>query len=97
MLRGFGPTQAAIADYSASLKLKTSEASTFANRAILYYELGEIEASLADLNTAISLQPDLAELYENRAVALEALERHAEAEHDRQQAILLAKAHEVNG
>lgn len=94
---GLGQTQAAITDYSASLKLKTSEASTFANRAILYYELGEIEASLADLNSAISLQPDLAELYENRAVALEALAHHAEAEHDRQQAILLAKAHEVNG
>ncbi|KPL86656.1 tetratricopeptide repeat protein [Herpetosiphon geysericola] len=91
-----GQTQAAIDDYSDSLRLKPSDSGIVANRAILYYELGDLVASLADLNTAIELQPDLAELYENRAVALEALERYPEAEHDRQQAILLANAHEVN-
>jgi hypothetical protein len=52
------------------------------NRAVAYYQKGDLPRALADLNKAIGLNPEYAEAYMNRGVVYEQLGQSARAEAD---------------
>lgn len=87
-----GNAAAAIADYSAAIARDPRDAQLWSNRAVLRYENGDLFEALQDLDEAVRRAPAMAELYENRAVALTALQRHDEAQRDREQASRLLAA-----
>jgi single-stranded-DNA-specific exonuclease len=55
-------------------------------------EAGRVAESLCDLDEAVQRAPNLPDLYENRAVALASLQRHEEAQRDRDYALRLQAA-----
>jgi len=80
-----GNLAAAIADFSASLKL--DELGQFANLALnnrgaAYARSGELERAVADFEAAIQLNPNDATAYRNRSLALRKLGKTAEADAD---------------
>ncbi|MBL6750559.1 MAG: tetratricopeptide repeat protein [Nevskia sp.] len=59
----------AIADYSAALKLKPTDAQAHNNRGVAYKNKRQYELALADYDEAIKLEPDNASAHFNRANA----------------------------
>lgn len=74
-----GDFDGSIVDFSKSIELNPTMASSFANRADAYNRLGKFEEALEDCSTAISIQPEFGEPFFHRAVALDKLERIEEA------------------
>ena len=66
-----GNKQAAIADYTQSLKLDATNARAFNNRALAYAALGQANPALADYAAAIKLDPAYTRAYLNRLHLLE--------------------------
>ena len=61
-----GDVDAAIADYSAGLKLNPGHAETYNSRGAAYERNGDNGHALADYSKAIQLKPDYATAYNNR-------------------------------
>src|SRR5205085_1350894 len=66
-LRRLGRYDAAIADFSRALKLRSSDASLLNNRGIVYARLRRFDDALADLNQALAVRPGDIHSLANRA------------------------------
>jgi tetratricopeptide (TPR) repeat protein len=66
-----GNNQAAVADYTQSIKLDATNARAFNNRALAYAALGQANPALADYAVAIKLDPAYTRAYLNRLHLLE--------------------------
>ena len=62
-----GDHDAAIADYTASIKLKPDYVDTYLNRGLSYQDKKDYENALADFTRAIAIKPDFARAYYARA------------------------------
>lgn len=62
-----GDHDAAIADYTASIKLKGDYIDTYLNRGLVYASKKNYDSAIADFNRAIALQPDFARAFYARA------------------------------
>lgn len=62
-----GDHDAAIADYTASIKLKGDYVDTYLNRGLAYFDKKDYDSAIADFNRAIALQPDFARAFYARA------------------------------
>lgn len=62
-----GDHDAAIADYTASIKLKPDYVDTYLNRGLAYQGKKNYEEALADFTRAIALKPDFARAFYARA------------------------------
>ena len=60
----------AIKHYTESIKYKPDNTTTYNNRGVAYYHIGDYNRAIEDYDKAIEIQPDLAELYYNRGEAL---------------------------
>ena len=62
-----GDHDGAIADYTASIKLKADYVDTYLNRGLSYFDKKDYENALADFTRAIALKPDFARAFYSRA------------------------------
>jgi tetratricopeptide (TPR) repeat protein len=62
-----GDHDGAIADYTASIKLKPDYVDTYLNRGLAYQDKKDYENALADFTRAIALKPDFARAFYARA------------------------------
>lgn len=62
-----GDHEAAIADYTASIKLKPDYVDTYLNRGLSYQNMKDDKNALADFTRAIAIKPDFARAYYARA------------------------------
>ena len=60
----------AVRYYERSLKLDSSEAATYSNRALAYLKIKDFKNAFSDSNTAINILPDYLKAYHRRAEAL---------------------------
>lgn len=66
-----GNQDAAIADYTASIKLKADYPDTYLNRGLSYAKKKDFDSAIADFTRAIALKPDFARAFFVRARAYE--------------------------
>lgn len=66
-----GDHDAAIADYTASIKLKPDYVDTYLNRGLAYQDKKDYKKAIADFNRAIALKPDFARAFYARGRAYE--------------------------
>jgi len=66
-----GDHDGAIADYTASIKLKPDYVDTYLNRGLAYQDKKDYKNALADFTRAIALKPDFPRAYYARARAYE--------------------------
>lgn len=66
-----GDVDAAIADYTASIKLKGDYVDTYLNRGLSYAKKKDYESAIADFNRAIALKPDAPRILFARSRAYE--------------------------
>lgn len=85
-----GDHDGAIADYTASIKLKPDNADSYYNRGIAYEGKQDYDSAIADYSALIKLMPDYAKAYYGRGRAKEAKGDLAEALLDYQQAARMA-------
>ena len=64
-----GDSDRAIADYTASIKLKADIPESYNNRGNSYYRKGEYAMAISDYGEALRLKPTYAEAYNNRGAA----------------------------
>ncbi|MEV4576651.1 tetratricopeptide repeat protein [Nonomuraea jabiensis] len=83
-----GRHEAALTAFRTSLDLDPEAATTWAGRAVLAYELGDLDGAVADLTRAIQLEESPAFLF-NRAVALRDLGEQESARSDLERAARL--------
>lgn len=81
-----GDLDAAIADYTASIKLKGDYVDSYLNRGLSYAEKKDYDSAIADFNRALALKPDAARIlyarsraYENKGDLQQALAGYEEA------------------
>ena len=85
-----GDHDGAIADYTASIKLKPDYADSYFNRGFAYESKEDYDSAIADYTALIKLSPDYAKAYYGRGRAQEAKGDLKEALADYQQAARLA-------
>ena len=90
MRSDLGAHEAAIADYSAALRLKP-DAAAYSNRGNAKGRLGQYEAAITDYSAALRLKPDYATAYINRGATNALLEQVNEARRDFKKALALAR------
>lgn len=76
--------------FTAALEHDPSLVAAWTNRAVLFFEQGNVEAAIADLTHALALEPNATVLY-NRGLAYQAREQWEQAIHDYNQALALDK------
>lgn len=62
-----GDHDAAIADYTASIKLKDDYVDSYLNRGLAYFDNKDYDSAVDDFNRAIALKPDFARAFYARA------------------------------
>lgn len=84
-----GRPAAAIADFTAALRIQAGSAEAYNNRGVCRQALGDRQRALADYDSALRLKPNYAEAYDNRGGLHYLLWQHAQAVADLSQAITL--------
>jgi tetratricopeptide (TPR) repeat protein len=79
----------AIADFEEFIRLNKDDAMAHAGRSVVKLMQGDYPGAIADFGVLIHLQPDNVLTYTLRAKAFEKLDRHAEAQEDRRQIIVI--------
>lgn len=69
----------AVTCYSRSIELDSTEAFTFANRAMAYLKLKEYSKCIDDATKAINMKPGYLKAYHRRGMAYKALNKHEQA------------------
>ena len=84
-----GNYQAAIEDYTETIKLDPNDAATYNNRGHSQAELGNYQIAIEDYTKAIKLDPNYTEAYNNRGYSQDELGNHPAAIEDYTKAIKL--------
>ncbi|HSY75683.1 MAG TPA: tetratricopeptide repeat protein [Bacteroidia bacterium] len=86
---GLGKSDSALLDYSAALKLDSTNYLAYFHRAIAFEAKQRYQDAFTDLTKTISMNPTFADAYKHRAEDCENMEKEASAQYDYQQLIRL--------
>jgi tetratricopeptide (TPR) repeat protein len=86
---GLGKTDSALMDYSAALKIDSSNSEAYYRRALAYEAKQKYAEAFNDLTKAISMSPKFIDAYRHRAEDCENMEKEASAQYDYQQILRL--------